>query len=470
MQKSILAEIVRALTKKEVRELNKWLQSPAHNQRQDVQKLFDFLIKKLSKVDTVFEKEDAWKYIFPREPYDDAFMRQVMFFLQKNIEEYLSFSEISKETVFMHATLLRLYMSRLLDRPFRLTLEAARKNQQQTQTRNSDFLRGNFLLHQQQSYYMVSQKWSGEVNLQETADALDLTYIADKLRIFCHMLSHKAVYQKVTYSFELLEPILQYVEKNDLLKEPVVAMYYYAYKTLAFREDESYFDELLHLILEKGSIFPVSELRELYLTAINYCISRINAGKEPYLRKAFSLYKSGFENDVLLENGFVSKMSFGNAVSNALKIQEFAWAESFIAQFEEKLEEKFRESMVNFNLARLYFEKGDYAKAQQLLMKFEYDDMVLNLVAKTMLLKIYYEEDEYSAFESLLESMRIYLQRKEGIAPNYRIVYKNLFSTMRKLIHLNPYSKSQREKFREAVMNTQPLIEREWLLKQIEDR
>ena len=47
MQKSVLTEIVRALDKKEIRELNKWLQSPAHNQRQDVVRLFEFLLKNL---------------------------------------------------------------------------------------------------------------------------------------------------------------------------------------------------------------------------------------------------------------------------------------------------------------------------------------------------------------------------------------------------------------------------------------
>jgi len=157
-------------------------------------------------------------------------------------------------------------------------------------------------------------------------------------------------------------------------------------------------------------------------------------------------------------------------VGTALRVGEFGWAEQFIDQFQHHLEEKERHSMVHFNLARLYFEKGDYSKAQQVLTKFEYDDMVLNLVAKTMLLKIYYEESEYSAFESLLESMRTYLQRKEAISPNYRIVYKNLLSIMRKLINLNPYSKTQKENFRTLVLNTNPLIEREWLLKQVAEK
>jgi hypothetical protein len=39
---------------------------------------------------------------------------------------------------------------------------------------------------------------------------------------------------------------------------------------------------------------------------------------------------------------------------------------------------------------------------------------------------------------------------------------------MKKLLHLNIYSKQQKEKFRELVLSTNPLSEREWFLKQLD--
>ncbi len=118
----------------------------------------------------------------------------------------------------------------------------------------------------------------------------------------------------------------------------------------------------------------------------------------------------------------------------------------------------------------MYFEKGDYNQAQQLLTQFEYDDMLLNIIAKTMLLKIYYEQDELDAFESLLESMRIYLQRKEALDPTRKAAYKNMISLMKKLMHLNPYSKVQKEKLQELVTAANPLMERDWLLRQLTEQ
>ncbi len=170
----------------------------------------------------------------------------------------------------------------------------------------------------------------------------------------------------------------------------------------------------------------------------------------------------------MLENNNITRYTFGNAVAFAIKVGEFDWAEQFIERFQHHLDEKERNSIVNFNLSRVYFEKGDYNKAQNMLTQFDYNDMLFNLIAKTMLLKIYHEKEEFDAFESLLESMRTYLQRKEALDPARKAAYKNMISLMKKLLHLNIFSKVQREKFREVVGKTNPLAEREWLLKQIE--
>ena len=87
-----------------------------------------------------------------------------------------------------------------------------------------------------------------------------------------------------------------------------------------------------------------------------------------------------------------------------------------------------------------------------------------------MLLKIYYERSDLDAFESLIESLRIYLQRKEALNPARKAAYKNLVSLMKKLLNLNIYSKVQKEKFRELVLKTNPLTEREWFLKQLDSK
>lgn len=470
MQKSVLIEIVSSLNRKEIRNVQKWLQSPAHNLRQDVIRLFDHLIKRIAENETVIERNRAWKAVFPGEPYEDARMRQVMYFLLKAIEEYLVFEDFTSDAVQYQGALARIYHSRKLDKAYRQSYRLGRELLEKQPLRNGYYLMHSYFFDLEEYNYRLPISQNAPVNLQETADGLEKWFIAEKLRIALAMIAHRNVFQTINYEPGLLEEVLAYTQRKDVLHEPAIASYYYAYLAIINPEEESYFDQLEQLLHNEIQRFNQSEARVLYIAAINYCVAKINQGRLDFARRAFIFYRTGLETGILLDNDTVSRYTFGNAVGAALRIREFGWAEQFIEQFQHHLEEKERQSMVHFNLARLYFEKGDYSKAQQLLSKFEYDDMVLNLVAKTMLLKIYYEEEEYNAFESLLEAMRAYLKRKEAISPNHRLVYKNLLSMMRKLIHMNPYSKAQKEKFRAQILETNPLTEREWLLRQVSEK
>lgn len=468
MLKSTLVEILRACTRKEQRDIRRWLQSPAHNQRKDVLLLFDYLVENLHADEARLEKETAWQAIFPDEPFDDAHMRQVMYFLLKCVEDCLAYDEMMHDEVRVQLALASVYRRRQLEKPFRLAIESVRKMQEKSPHRNSRFMRDQYLLEQEHYNYLSGLKRSIPLNLQETSDALDKAYIADKLHMTCLMLSHQKVFQKATYDTGLLGGTLSFIEQNGLLDMPAIAIYYYSYKTFVEPDDPTHFDNLARLIVEQGGSFPVSELREIYLLAINHCISRINAGKSSFYHQAFSLFKRGIESGILLENGLISRYTFGNAVQAAIRSKEFDWAEQFIAKHQHNLEERLRKNVVHFNLSRLYFEKGDYDKAQRLLNQFEYDDMLQNISAKTMLLKIYFEQGELDALEFLLESMRTYLQRKEALDPSRKASYKNLVSMMKKVLHLAPSSKTQTEKLRQLILETNPLAERDWLLRQLE--
>jgi len=468
MQKSVLTEIVRSLEKKEIRELNKWLQSPAHNQRQDVIKLFDFLVKNLPNGDEAAEKAKAWKAVFPSQPYDDAFMRQVMYFLLKAIEEYLVFGEMVRDEVQYQISLTRIYRKRKLEKAYKQAFRIGSEGLKNQPLRNTYYLLNKYFLEEVEYERLIGVSQNASVNLQEMSDAAEKWFIAEKIRIGCAMFAHHTVYQKAAYNEGLLNNMMEYSKSNELLEEPAIAAYYHVYMANKHFDQEEYFDHLEEIIHHQMSKFDHSEVRTLYQAALNYCVGKVNRGRQDFVRRLFELYRNGLESKYLLENGQVSRYTFLNTVGSALKTSEFDWAEHFINEFQQFLEEKHRQGAVNFSLSRLFFEKGDYNKAQQFLTQFEYDDMLQNIVAKTMLLKIYYERDDFDAFESLLESMRTYLQRKEALDPSRKTAYKNMISAMKKLLHLNIFSKPQREAFREMVQKTNPLMEREWLLEQLQ--
>ncbi len=468
MQNSQLIAIFRALSPKEIRSLRKWLLSPAHNQREDVVRLFDYLThSEHLDNEKSLSKEKAFTKIFPKQRYDDALLRQAMHFLLKVVEEYLAFQDWSEDPIRLRLALAGVYRKRKLDKVFLKTIKNIETLQQSHPYRDEGYLRNDYLMLLEQYGYLEGKKRLVPMNLQEISDKLDLTYCADKLRQGCLMLAHQKVY-KAQYNAGLLQEVLEYVVQQNLLEVPAISIYYYGYQSLTSKESEGYFYKLKENISKHWALFPKEEMRDMYLMAINYCIGRMNAGTEGFIREAFDLYREGFQRELLIENSLISKFTFLNVILIALKLKEFSWVSNFIDSHQHFVEESSRDGIVRFCRARLHFEKGDYDLAMKILVHADFDDALLRLQSKVMLVRMYYEQSEYDALESLLESMRTYLNRKDMISGQQKILYGNLVRFTKKMINLNPYNKEPLQKLKEEVAKVN-VAEKDWLLQQLEE-
>ncbi len=208
MQKSVLVEIIRSLSLKEMRGIQKWLQSPSHNQRQDVIRLFDYLGKNLATDGESLEKERAWTAVFPAQEYDDAYMRQVMYFLLKAIEEYLVFAYYTSDGVRYQLALARVYRRRKLDKAYKQAQRLGLENLQKQPLRNDFYLLNKYFFEQVEYEHRMNISQNAPVNLQETADALEKWFLEERLRISKDMLAHQSIYQKMNYNHGLLEEVL----------------------------------------------------------------------------------------------------------------------------------------------------------------------------------------------------------------------------------------------------------------------
>ncbi len=467
MEKSHLVHILRVLDKKEVKELRKWVASPAHNLRQDVVGLLDYLVagQHLSS-EKHLEKERAFQAIYPGKPYNDAEMRQAMHFLLKAIENFLVYNELLKDEVRTQTMLAKVYRKRQLPKLFQKTIEAGREIQEKQPYRNHQYFENEYFLQFEQYTYLSGLGRNTPLNLQEVSDANDVAYLATKLQLSCIMLSHQAVF-KTTYRLQILDELLAYLENNQhLLDIPAIAIYYHQFKAMQNPGDESHYRALKKQIFENGHLFPNEEIRVIFLLTINYCIGRINAGLNEYRLESFELYKEGIQNNIFLENGVLSRFTYGNVVMAGLNLKEFDWVEKFIYRNKDFLEEKHKDGVFQFNLARLSFEKKDYKEAMKLFSALDYDDILTNLLAKTMLVKMYYELDEFDALDSLIESMRNYLQRK-NVMGYHKESFKHMIYCTKKLLKIIPGDNEQLKKIKTEIQTIEPLMERKWLLEQL---
>jgi hypothetical protein len=327
-------------------------------------------------------------------------------------------------------------------------------------------MRHHYELQYEAYLLSLQQGRSKTFNIMELTDAQDIALICEKLRMGCALLSHEALNHEV-YDKGFLRQLLQFLDGHRFLEIPLVAVYYHGYLAHSDSEQaDTHFIALKRLLQENGAMFATSELHDLYLMAINFCIRRINRQSETYVREVFDLYQSGLSLEALLEDQSLSRWTYVNITITALKLQEYDWLYAFLQDYAPLLPAEHREGALNQGLARYYYETKRYPEAMSALLRTEYDDVLQNLVAKVLLAKIYYECAEFDALENHLDSIQIYLRRKKVIG-YHRNNYRNIIRYIRKMTMLRMEHKQSVVEFRAAVETEEVLSEKAWILKML---
>ncbi|MEL7220413.1 MAG: hypothetical protein AAGJ93_03780 [Bacteroidota bacterium] len=471
MKNSTLIRLLRTLDKKECREFTKWLASPFFNQRQDVVTLFRYLTDGNHLFEEKFlTKERIHKKIFPKVDFDDAKFRQTVHFLHKQLEHYLAYKEIEEEQYALPVAYLKSLRKRKADQIFQKKFNTLRKNGlSDDKTLDGDGLRHSFEMLSEHYTLMLETNQSKNEYLQETSATFDLYLIAEKLKQTCLENSHNKVY-KTNYEGYLTKEVLRLIESEpQLLQHPAIAVYYYGYRIQQRGDNrDQYYFELRKLIKNYQHIFSTNEQKHIYRMAINYCIERMNKGAATFVREAFEMYKKGLEDNFLIQDNVLGGITYLNIGTAALRLKEYEWADKYVNKYARFVEEKYRENFKDYLLAKLAFEQKRYDQAMILLFGFESKHILVNLNARAMLIKIYYEQDEIDALESLLESTNAYLKRKANNTGYQANTTANMVKYTRKLVRVNPFDKQKRAALREEIANANPLTERAWLLKQVD--
>ncbi len=465
MLKSRLYELFSAFAKTEQRELGKFVKSPVFNQREDVQRLYQYMYHHFPKSDKcLMDRETVFEAIFPKEKFDAVKMDYTMSFLFQVMKSYLIFKELSSDPVSNQIVLARSLRKRSLGRLFEKEYKTAKKQLISQPYRNTDF---HFHYHEllvEQMLYSSKISRNLTSTLGEASKHLTSYYLAKKLWEACTAVMHKTVWEADMQESDILEAILNHVESTDYSKVPAVNLYYVCYKALTEKENLHWFERLRQLIKTYYASLPQGEVRDLYLVAINYCIRRFNTGEEAFIREAFQLYREGLDISVFLENGFLSRFTYNNIVVAGLRLKEFNWVEKFLHDYKETIELKYRESTFKYNLAIYYFQKPDHERALELLRQAEFDDVIHNLIARKMVLQIFLEKDEREVLSSWLISFKNFIYRHKELGNYQKDRYLNLIKFTKRILSVDRYDKVALKGLKQEIEGTEQVAEKEWLL------
>lgn len=464
MQNSRLLKLIKKLSKKEQKRLMLFLVSPFYNKRQEVSSLFQYINESIRIKTRNLSKQEVFAHIAPKQVYNDQQMRLWMSWLYKLIEQFLVLEAFSKNGVAQDLILCKVYRSRQLDEHFNRQLRRTRDTLSDIEIHDANYYTQTYSLELEAYQHQRNKGRMEELNLQEMSDDLDVAYLANKLHHACIALSHQAIY-KTEYTIGLLPEILSYIKRHQLVSHPPIALYFSAYQMLS-HPSPNHFSHFKELLFEKGHFFSEDELGDLYLIAINFCIKQYNQGEQLYLRGQLELYRQGLKRALFYQNQRLSRFTYRNIVTIGLILAEYEWVEQFIQEYRPRLANEHRESMSSFCLACLAYSRKSYDEAIVLLQRANYRDLLLNLAAKAVSLKIYYELDESDLLQAHLDAMQQFIRRKEKLV-YHQNHYLQLIQFTRRLHELAPYDQVTKQQLQEEVENTKEVAEKRWLLQQL---
>ncbi|GJM35711.1 MAG: hypothetical protein DHS20C18_47120 [Saprospiraceae bacterium] len=461
MEQSKLVELVDSLEKKEKAACRKFLQSPYFNHREDVLHLFNWILKQRQR-----HKKQAFQRLFPNVEYDEQQLSLVMSYLLRLIEQFLAVQTLLEDKIDHKFHLLKNYQQRNLPKHFHQTLVNIEALLEKSKYRDKQYYESYRDYHWANYLNEAPSHPDNYRRLEALSEMTDIAYFSQKLRQICLLTAHQSVYVVDNKMIDQINrTFFPYLEQRGLTGNPAIGIYYHGYFVLQDSSRIMHFRQFKELLFTNGQLFKPGEVRELYVIAINYCVKQVNKGDQSFFKEMLSLYQEGLTSEVLIERGRLSHFVYHNAVAAALQTQEFEWAKSFIFQYKKVLDEKQQESAFQFNLARLAFAQHAYEEALGLLNTTYFQDVLLNLGAKTIMLKIFYLLQEFDLLDAHLNAMNNYIRRNRLIG-YHKTNYLNIIRYTKKILSLNFYDKTEVSKLQHAIESESVLTEKEWLLEQ----
>lgn len=459
-RKIVLA--LQKLDKKELKEFLIFVRSPYFNVNKGITLLYDTIFPLLESKKFKESHNDTWLWsvLNPEEKDVDARRLNLLFYnLGLLFDRFIAQKEFSEHTFFQKKLMMEILSKRKLPLERRMlirtTLENLKKNENYSATS---------AVYQYFTKKMASKKKrDAEVILW-----LNIYYILEKLNAYVTLLSWKKMYV-LDVELRFMDYVFEIYGIQNKLNFPTLHIYKNISDMLIYVDDTKYYFDLRLLMQEHITKLEESMKKEVFTTAISYCISKVNQSKSDFNKEAFEVYKDSVERDLVFENGELTASDFRNIVFAAIRVSEFSWAEYFIENYKSYVNPKFRDNAVYFSLARLEINRENYPKVLDYLQLINYDDVWYQLGARTMQMAAYYKLGEYDALESLLNAYKMFINREKSLTKERKTAYLNLIRFTKKLLYIIPSEKTKIQNLRKEIEENPSIVNKSWLLERVDE-
>lgn len=449
--------LIQSLSDQERRSFRQCLSMEQFNREQYVTRLFDLLLQQHASAN---DNKSIFAQLYPEDKFNDGRIRYLKTQLFRLLKKFIFLQQ--PQMLFEDVAIFSYLREKKLAGLYQKEENKIKSLIQQHEPDDSQgYLQRYFLSFEWHNFHTKTNRIATEY-LEQLNLNLDLFFIIEKLKLACTAFNLQRLY-KVQAETSLIEPILQHIYTRNLQdKHPLLGVYFYAYLMLTNSDPASYF-RLKSYLLDKDRHYPADEIKDAYLLALNFCIQQINKGNDDFYKDAFLFYEQGIEKFILLENGYLSPITYSNAITIALRGKDYENALLFINNYKKIVQGAEQEEYYFFNLSKYYFETGNFEKVIELYYQSNLKELLLNIQVRIIQIKAFFEKKELELCQNLNDNLQQMLSRK-GILAYHKENYSNICKAFNLLLALNRHDRQARQKFLLKLESLSPLTEKNWFV------
>lgn len=428
-------EIYSGLSGEEAAEFAAFIKSGAFSKNRQLDALVNTFLR-MHKKKIVLSRELIYRETFPGKKYNPQLFNNYVSELKKILEKFLEIRWMDARPQLKQLALAESYL--------KMGLLSRYEKSNPTETEqlliqsSQDEMFFTFRLQSLKDEFLATQSKKRRYDLLEPAlFYFREYYFLETMRMYCELINRKNL-RSQDFSEADMQLFLQYFHDYKKVNEisPLLELYFMVIRYLNDIDDEPAYDRYKELLVLHIHSLPPKIARELSLFGQNQCVKHINLSHEKYLKELFDLYNLMLRQHIIYDGPYMTPYTFKNYITVALRLKAFDEAIQFVETSYLRLHPDQRHNALHYNLAAIYFEKNDFEKAMDELNQIQISDPVYYLDSRSILLKIYFEDADLEALNSLYHSVRAYLLRSRKFPKKQADLYRYLFLFTNKLAQL----------------------------------
>ncbi|MEO8666470.1 MAG: hypothetical protein ABI462_13345 [Ignavibacteria bacterium] len=470
MIKSKVFDVLKCLSKEEMKRFGDYIDSPLFNKRKIISSLF-VCYKKFYPAfdDRNLSKEKIYKKLFPGKSYSDEIFRNLNSILLGHAEDFLAYTNYSNDPLTIRHHLLSEINSRNILTIFEKNFEEGKKMLEDLSQRDVSYFKNEYNLFSEKDIYnsFVNKFSKDDVTLSQKSflifAILNILEIQNYIIYECRLLGlDNSLFLKNNSIDEIIKKL-----PEEISGMPQIQIYYNALM-LEHTQNEKYYIKLKSLLEQYGDMIEKEKHYNKYIYMIDYIKRTRPANNQKTTSEIFQLRKNIVEKGLMKDN-FMTNMFFLNLVKSGLKLNEYDWVLSFINRYNQLLIPKYRESTTDLSLAIYHFEKGELDISLSHISKVGYEDSFYNLEVKNLTTRIYYEMDLFDQLPDYITAYKMYLSKNRSLGKAEHLFHSIFINFVTKLVRIKEQKKYHKVESIIEQINKSDFAYKTWLLEKAEE-